>query len=234
MAAKTATARPKEDALPPVRARRVPGWLVALIGAALGVGFGAGVERLMFGPPLIMVALGGMTLALSGMALWRVIDPLTRPEGTLGREARGPGRARELEREKQAVLKAIKEIELDHQMRKISDGDYRELIERYRGRAMRLISEIEAGDNFKELIERELKDRLAGDRLGPPSAAAAAATVAAVSAAPAAPASSAAEPAPAATTAAAVTTASHACAACGTINDHDARFCKTCGLKLAA
>jgi hypothetical protein len=184
-----------------------------------------------------MVALGGMTLALSGMALWRVIDPLTRPEATLGRVARGPGRARELEREKQAVLKAIKEIELDYQMRKISDGDYRELIERYRGRAMRLISEIEAGDNFKELIERELKDRLAGDRLAPPSAAAAAAVT--VADPPASSAPPATEPAaPGATAAAAppagATTASHACGACGTINDHDARFCKTCGLKLAA
>ena len=108
-----------------------------------------------------MVGLGGMTLALSGLALWRVIDPLTRPEATLAREAQGRGRARELEREKQLVLKAIKEIELDYQMRKIADADYREMIERYRTRAMRLISEIDAGDNFRELIERELKDRLA-------------------------------------------------------------------------
>ena len=55
------------------------------------------------------------------------------------------------------MLKAIKEIELDYQMRKIAEGDYREMIERYRTRAMRLISEIDAGDNFRELIERELK-----------------------------------------------------------------------------
>ena len=249
MAAKTATARPKgaptetvregNDVVRAARGRRVPGWLVALIGTALGFGFGAGVERLMFGPPLIMVGLGGMTLALSGMALWRVIDPLTRPEATLGRDARGPGRARELEREKQAVLKAIKEIELDHQMRKISDGDYRDLIERYRGRAMRLISEIEAGDNFRELIERELKSRLAGDKLAPAGAA--------VTAAVTTPAAAAAEPVPAAATAASaaavvpvvpvvavVPAVSNACARCGTNNDHDARFCKTCGLKLVA
>jgi len=112
-----------------------------------------------------------LALALCGLALWRVIDPLTRDEASAGREARGPGRARELEREKQAVLKAIKEIELDHQMRKIADVDYREMIERYRTRAMRLISEIEAGDNFRELIERELKDRLVAEpvaRAAPP------------------------------------------------------------------
>src|SRR3954463_9159063 len=90
-----------------------------------------------------------------------MVDPLTRADGALGLQTRAPQRLRELEREKQAVLKAIKEIELDYQMRKIADGDYREMIDRYRTRAMRLISEIEAGDNSRELIERELKDRLA-------------------------------------------------------------------------
>ena len=217
---RTDTGREGDGAVPPARSRLVRGWAVALVGAALGVGFGAGIEKMMFGPPLIMVALGGMTLGLSGLALWRVIDPLTRPEATLGREARGPGRARELEREKQAVLKAIKEIELDHQMRKIADADYRELVERYRGRAMRLISEIEAGDNFRELIERELKDRLIGDKLAPPPP---------TFAAPALPvASAAAAPAPA------TAPARHACGGCGTTNDDDAQFCKKCGLKLAA
>ena len=197
-------------AAPPRRAR---GWIVALVGAALGIGFGAGVERMFLGPPLIMVGLGGMTLALSGLALWRVIDPLTRPEGMLGREVQNRGRLRELEREKQLVLKAIKEIELDYQMRKIADSDYREMIERYRTRAMRLIGEIDAGDNFRELIERELKDRLAADKGAP---------------APAAVAKDAPAPAPA------PVAARNACSACGTTNDDDAQFCKKCGLKLAA
>ena len=58
------------------------------------------------------------------------------------------------------MLKAIKEIELDYQMRKIAERDYREMVERYRNRAMRLISEIEAGDDFRGLIENELKLRL--------------------------------------------------------------------------
>ena len=120
--------------------------------------------------------------------------------------------ALKLEREKQLVLKAIKEIELDHQMRKIADADYREMIERYRTRAMRLISEIEVGDNFRELIERELKDRLA---MAP-----AAVVAAPDAAAPVAP--------------AAAVPAASACAACGTVNDPDAQFCKKCGVKLAA
>ena len=167
-----------------------------------------------------MLGLGGMTLVLCGLALWRVIDPLTRAGQRARRHARiaAPGRARELEREKQLVLKAIKEIELDYQMRKIADADYREMIERYRTRAMRLISEIEVGDNFRELIERELKDRLAASR---PRASALRPTR---GAAPVAPPRDAAPQVPAAS----------ACAACGTVNDHDAQFCKKCGVKLAA
>src|SRR5205823_6426154 len=73
---------------------------------------------------------------------------------------RAPARLRELERDKQAVLKAIREIELDYQMRKIAEVDYKEMLERYRTRAMRIIRELDAGDNYRALIEEELKTRL--------------------------------------------------------------------------
>jgi hypothetical protein len=242
--AKTATAEPKsgradstrEDggAAPSERRRRhVPVWAVAVMGLALGAGFGMIVEGMKFGPPLVMLALGGMTLALCGVALWRVIDPLTRPEVALALDPRGRGRARELEREKQAVLKAIKEIELDHQMRKIADGDYRELVERYRGRAMRLIGEIEAGDNYRALIERELKDRLAVEAATGVSADGGEAAVyaAATDAGEIAPAPATSEaPVGAATPA----SAANACHACGVLNDSDAQFCKKCGVKLGS
>ena len=69
------------------------------------------------------------------------------------------------------MLKAIKEIELDYQMRKIAERDYREMVERYRTRAMRLMSEIEAGDDFRALIEKELAMRLKLEA-GKPAAAA--------------------------------------------------------------
>jgi rRNA maturation endonuclease Nob1 len=211
---KTATSAAKEQRADPAREdggaapaappRRARAWIVALTGAVLGLAFGVGVERMFLGPPLIMVGLGGMTLALSGLALWRMIDPLTRPEATLAREAQGRGRARELEREKQLVLKAIKEIELDYQMRKIAERDYREMIERYRARAIRLIGDIEAGDDFTALIERELQIRL---------------SAAPATASPAAPAAH---------------DARRTCAGCTTVNDQDAEFCKKCGEKLKA
>jgi hypothetical protein len=172
-------------------------------GALLAAAFAFAGEKLRFGPPMVMIMLGGMTLALAAGALWRVIDPLTRTDIGAAAKAQAPARSRELEREKQLVLKAIKEIELDYQMRKIAERDYREMIERYRNRAMRLMSEIEAGDDFTALIEKELQIRLSATSAAPPT-----------------PVSG-----PAAD-------GRRSCARCGTPNDPDAEFCKKCGEKL--
>lgn len=142
--------------------RRVPTFVVALTGAAAAGCYARFGLSMRPGPPLVMVALGGLTLVLCAAALWRVVLPLTgddtqRPATT---EKRAPFRIRELEREKLAVLKAIKEVDLDYQMRKIGDADHRTLIERYRARALRIMSELATGDDYRTLIERELKDRL--------------------------------------------------------------------------
>jgi len=192
--------------------RRLPLWAIALVGAVAALAYASGVEKMHFGPPLVMFGLGGMTLALSAVALYRVIDPLAHARGAAVAPRTGR-HLKELEREKQLVLKAIKEIELDYQMRKIADRDYREMVERYRTRAMRLISEIEAGDDYRALIERELALRLKVQGADP---------------APSAPVAAAVAPEPAAKD----EPARRACGACGTGNDPDAQFCKTCGQRL--
>ena len=189
-------------------------WAWGLAGMAAAAAYAAIFERLRFGPPLVMLALGGMTLAFAAGALWRMVDPLARVNFVAGGVAAGGGTrwTRELEREKQLVLKAIKEIEFDFQMRKIAEPDYRDMVERYRARAMRLISELDAGSDYRALIERELKMRL-DLPLPAESATAAAVPVAA--------------PAPAA-----ATTTAPTCPICRTNNDNDAQFCKKCGCKL--
>ena len=61
----------------------------------LALGFGALVEKMHFGPPLVMVALGGMTLALTGAALvagHRSADRAARTRRPTARRGRG-GRA---------------------------------------------------------------------------------------------------------------------------------------------
>jgi hypothetical protein len=225
----TAPAGPVASAGAPRRRRRIP-----TLGAALGGALAAGAYAhfaftMRLGPPLVMVALGGMTLVLTAAALWRVVDPLTHDEVRAAPLKRAPHRIRELEREKQAVLKAIKEIELDYQMRKIAEPDYREMVERYRARALRVMGELASGDDYRALIERELRDRLAVMRAtagaqvheakGPSVAVEAAAAPRASAVADQTEKIS--DPAVA------------ACAACATANDLDARFCKRCGRPLA-
>jgi hypothetical protein len=204
-------AEPDEPAAPaPAPRRRLPALAWGALGAAATSTYGVVAMHLRLGAPLVMLALGGMTLVLAGIALWRVLDPLSRGDAPSRLAPRAPQRLRELEREKQLVLKAIKEIELDYQMRKIAEPDYKDMVERYRRRAMRLIGELEAGDNFKPLIERELRDRLAAQE---------AAEAAAVEAPEAR---------------SAPTAVANVCPACTTLNDADAQFCKKCGGKLAA
>jgi hypothetical protein len=147
----------------PKRGFSIPGWAIAAAGVILGVLYGVLGAGLHAGAALVMIALGGLAAALCGMALFRVIDPLVRPAAAAARAeaSRQSIRVRELEREKGLVLKAIREIEHDFQMRKVSEVDYQKMSHRYRARAMRLIQEIDAGDDFRSLIESELKHRLA-------------------------------------------------------------------------
>jgi len=213
-----------EPAAPPARRRHLPTWVWGAAGAAAVLIYGLAIERMRLAPPLVLLVLGGMTLAFTAGAVWRMIDPLARlePPGTGATAAQGRGFIREVEREKQLVLKAIKEIEFDYQMRKIAERDYREMVERYRNRAMRLISELEAGGDFRGLIEKELKLRLelpVTDRPAPPPSV--------VAPAPA--------PAPAIVPAVSRLPAADArltCPTCGTSNDPDAKFCKSCAAKL--
>ena len=137
--------------------------LLIAASAAAAVSYGLYSAELRGGAPLVLLALGGLVVALCGMALFRMIDPLVRPAVAAARAetSRESVRVRELTHEKQLVLKAIREIEHDYQMRKIGEADYKELSSRYRARAMRLIREIDAGDDFRGLIEAELKTRLA-------------------------------------------------------------------------
>jgi hypothetical protein len=110
----------------------------------------------------------------------------------------------ELEREKALTLRAIKELEFDRAMGKLSAADFEEMAGRLRARAMSLMRQLDATSAYRELIERDLAARLR--REAPPVA-----------------------PGPAPDAAPASPTA----CACGTHNDADAAFCKRCGTRLA-
>ena len=61
---------------------------VTLLGAAAAVAFGVVVTRLPLGAPLAILGLGGLTLGLTALAFYRVLDPLLRPEVTTSAERR--------------------------------------------------------------------------------------------------------------------------------------------------
>ena len=114
-----------------------------------------------------VIAAGGAGLTFH-QALWALVT--ADGEGN-GGEVRGRARAA-LEREKQLVLRSIKELEFDRAMGKVAEPDFAEMGGRLRARAMSLMKQLdERPTAYRDLIEREVQRRLGGE--APPGAAAA-------------------------------------------------------------
>lgn len=166
----------------------------------------------------VFLGFGALSLAWVVLVLGRAAVTLVR-EPARDEEVKATGRRRkELEREKQALLKALKELELDHQMGKISEADYREIGGAYRQRAIGVLRALDLESvEYKELIERDVKHRREAAGVKEPAAASAAAAIAVEEIekpkAPSAP-------------------SRRACASCSTENDSDAFFCKKCGARV--
>lgn len=151
---------------------------------------------------LLSILIG--TAALVGLAGIRAVRPLVTDADDRTRVV--GGRTREaLEREKTLALRALKELEFDRAMGKLSDSDFAEMSGRLRARATRLIRQLDSGEDYRARIEHDLARRLSQ-----------APEVRTPATAPSRPARS----------------ESSSCAACETVNDADARFCKSCGAKL--
>jgi hypothetical protein len=158
--------------------------------------------------PVVMFTVLMFATALAGLAMLRTLMPIVGPPEEQAAEIGERTRAF-LEREKMLALRAIKVLEFDKAMGKVSEEDFHEMTGRLRSRAGRIMRQIDAGSGYRTAIERDLAKRLAEKRPGDSAAAGAAAST--VSREP---------------------RADRACAACATTNDPDARFCKGCGARL--
>jgi hypothetical protein len=160
---------------------------------------------------VILLSVMIFTTALVGMAVLRTVRPLvtTQEDRTpmVGERTRAA-----LEREKMLALRALKELEFDRSMRKISEDDYREMSARLRARATRIIRQLDAGAGYRTRIEADLARRLGESADAKGRASSAAERSGAAERRPELPA--------------------RACLACATTNDADARFCKSCGKQL--
>ena len=100
------------------------------------------------------------TLAL-GWVVWlafRAAQALVKEAPVVDAGAVVTGRRRkELEREKQALLKALKELDFDHQMGKVSDKDFADISATYRARAIRVMRQLDdAGRDYEAMIAKEV------------------------------------------------------------------------------
>ncbi len=128
-------------------------------GAALKLRGGADASELVL--ILLAGALLGWALALSFEGTVALVTG-PRPEGLTDR------RLAELEREKEIVLRSIKDIELDAALHKLEEEDARELCQPLRKRAVALLYELDRArasqpTSVEVAIESELQRRLGGE-----------------------------------------------------------------------
>jgi hypothetical protein len=140
-------------------------FVLLLAGGWLGI---VHVNRWHFGPPVLFLWAGWLGVLLTARFLWVAgMSAAYDDDSGIGEEEfwRPVGAQDELLREKRSLLKAIKEIEFDREMGKLSEKDAAELTRFYRARAIELIKTLEGKDqggelSIEEKIEREVKARL--------------------------------------------------------------------------
>ena len=129
----------------------VPGlWL----GAVLVAGFVSGIEL-----SFLVAAAGVLTGVITLM--WSSVQSLTGGTSLGFEEALGMGAPSKVEEQKRAVLRALKDLDFERGVGKISPEDYAELSAKYRAEAKRLMQSLdEALEPARQRVEQQLKQRL--------------------------------------------------------------------------
>jgi hypothetical protein len=135
-------------------------WLIATLLAGL-----------TSGAPLVCLVLAAGALLLVLTLMWSSVQSLTGGASLGFEEALGMGAPSRVEEEKRAVLRALKDLEYERSVGKISPEDYAELSARYRAEAKRLMQSLdETLRPAQEEVERAISARLARVGLSPPEA----------------------------------------------------------------
>ena len=139
----------------------VAGWILILA-----------INRWHLGAPQVFLCLGWLSIVAAGRLLWiSAVRAGNELEGMPEEAEQMDGsRAGDLEREKRALLKAIKEVEFDRELGKMSDEDADEIVRVYRARAIEILKVLDGGEAespldlrepIDQVIEREVRARLA-------------------------------------------------------------------------
>jgi hypothetical protein len=157
---------------------------------------------------IIVLSLTVVAASFAGLGAYRMLGPLVSAAASKPVAALPGGRTRAaLQREKALALRAIKELEFDFAMGKLSQADFDEMSGRLRRRAMRLMQQLDSTQGYREQIERDVAALVSTPR----AARSTAPSVARESTGRA---------------------AAQTCPSCRTANDADARFCKQCATPL--
>ncbi|MGC4090673.1 MAG: zinc ribbon domain-containing protein [Polyangiaceae bacterium] len=163
-----------------------------------------------------MLALATVALALVVFLLWSSVASLDGKSELSLDEALSYGAPSAEEEQKLAVLRALKDLEFERSVGKISEQDFQEFSARYRAEAKRLIAQVdESLAETRKLAEQLAEQQLLSSEAEP------AKSEPAQKPAP--------EPAPVDDPVAENGT----CPSCQTANDPDALFCKRCGKSLS-
>jgi hypothetical protein len=170
---------------------------------------------------LVFVAGGGLDaptlgLVVAAAALWQALAALGRMATVLGNAGGVPLPAWQagvpqsrLREEKRRVLRAIKELDFDHSMGKLSSDDHRRVRERYQERAVEILRALDGRADLHPAAAAALA-RVEGRAASAASVATDEPVIGDALGAAAAP----------------------VCGACSGANEIDARFCKHCGARL--
>jgi hypothetical protein len=155
MSSETSTeSRPKADA--PQSLQPWQFFVLTALGCATALTF---LVRSQGPTAVILASILMATIAVVALGVMRTVRPLVAPQdektAIIGQRTRAA-----LEQEKVLALRAIKELEFDRAMGKVSEDDFREMSGRLRARAARLIGQLESGGGYREQIEKDLAKRL--------------------------------------------------------------------------
>jgi hypothetical protein len=208
-----------------------PATVIGAVAMGLGVGLG----------PAFLVLAGGMLLG-AVMLLWSSLGRLTGESPLSLDEAIGLAAPSAEEERKRSVVRALKDLDYERSVGKISEEDYADLSARYRSEAKDLLRSLDSGlaplrkSAEKKLVARLKAEGIAVEPRGPTSTSEPSEDPGETESTP----SDAAGPDAGeaaktkASDEAAADEASAPCPKCGTTNDADASFCKRCGNRLSA
>ncbi|MEI9953778.1 MAG: zinc ribbon domain-containing protein [Pseudomonadota bacterium] len=178
------------------------------------------ISGTLFGVQLLVLTLAGAALLLVIWLLWSSVQALAGESELTFEEAFSLGTRSAEEEQKRAVLRALKDLEYERSVGKISEDDYHEYSARYRAEAKRLIQSLdenlaEGRRQVEEELARRLNKKVAKAKPDDLPAAETSTGQTAQNGEHSGPLQS--------------PTATRICAACWVKNEPDARFCKACG-----